>query len=180
MLQKEYNILKTMKNIELKIKIDKISALERSLIRIGAKRVGVLIQIDIYYYSKSGRLKMREINNKEFQLIHYLRPDSSTHKISQYQIVEFDKISGKTMENILQDVLGVMVVVKKKRILWMYGNTRIHLDKVEGLGEFLELESVVKDGVAAARKEYDYLMKVLNLNSYPKEKKSYSDLLLKK
>jgi len=169
-----------MQNIELKIRIDGAGKIERLLRSIGAVRQGILNQVDVYYHSKSGRLKMRIQNDKEYQLVHYFRPDTLTHKMSEYQVVYLKKPEGSAINKIFLDVLGRKVVVKKKRTLWMYGNTRIHLDKVEGLGEFLELESMVKKGISAARKEYDYLMKVLNLNSYPKEKKSYSDLLLKK
>lgn len=169
-----------MKNIELKIKINDARKLGRLLRQIGAERKKVLTQIDSYYQSKSGRLKMRIQDKQEYELIHYFRPDTLTHKLSEYRIIYLKQSEGAALHQILADVLGEKVVVKKKRTLWIYGNTRIHLDKVEGLGEYLELESVVKNGMAAARKEYDYLMEVLDLNLYPKEKKSYSDLLLKK
>jgi predicted adenylyl cyclase CyaB len=76
---------------------------------------------------------------------------------------------------------GKLVTVEKKRSLWMYKNTRIHIDNVKDLGRFLELETVVKNGdIKKAKKEYAEIMELLNLSRYKKERESYSDLLLKK
>lgn len=81
----------------------------------------------------------------------------------------------------LTKTFGKLVTVEKRRSLWMYKNTRIHLDKVKHLGTFLELETVVKrDNIKKAKKEYTEMMKLLSLSRYKKERKSYSDLLLKK
>jgi adenylate cyclase class IV len=50
----------------------------------------------------------------------------------------------------LEHVLGRDKVVAKERTLWRHGATRIHLDRVDGLGDFLELETLIRDGGSAA------------------------------
>lgn len=73
---------------------------------------------------------------------------------------------------------GEKVVIKKERTLWIYKNTRIHLDKVKKLGKFLELETVVRNAdLNQAREEYNEVVRLLNLSNYKRHDKSYSDLL---
>ena len=170
-----------MKNIELKICLDDTETLVPTLREIGAQYKGILRQIDNYYSCSSGRLKLRCINNKEYELIFYTRPDSLSGKISDYHIFRIDKKHIQKTKAMLTKTFGKLVTVEKKRSLWIYKNTRIHLDKVKDLGMFLELETVVKkDNIKKAQKEYAEIMKCLNLSRYRKERKSYSDLLLKK
>jgi predicted adenylyl cyclase CyaB len=81
----------------------------------------------------------------------------------------------------LKAVCGERVVVKKERQLWRYKHTRIHLDKVKKLGNFLELETVMKNlSEAKAAGECSEVIDLLNLDRYKKLKFSYSELLLKK
>lgn len=44
------------------------------------------------------------------------------------------------MQVVLQRALNKTIEVKKRRLLFMIGQTRIHVDDVEGLGDFMELE----------------------------------------
>ncbi|MEK7655598.1 MAG: class IV adenylate cyclase, partial [Patescibacteria group bacterium] len=169
-----------MKNIELKVKVDNIKPLVRSLRTLGAHFAGTLKQKDTYYNCHEGRLKIREINGKEFMFIHYNRPDTASHKISDFEILELTKSQCLKLKNILGSSLGIKVTVDKTRKLWMYKNTRIHLDDVNGLGKFLELESKITTSESHAKKEYDALIEALSLNNFIKIKKSYSDLLLVK
>ena len=170
-----------MKNIELKIFLDDTEKLVPILREIDAQHKGVLHQIDNYYWCSSGRLKLRCINDKEYELIFYTRPDSLSGKISDYHIFRIDKKHIRKTKAMLTKTFGKLVTVEKRRSLWMYKNTRIHLDKVKHLGTFLELETVVKrDNIKKAKKEYTEMMKLLSLSRYKKERKSYSDLLLKK
>jgi predicted adenylyl cyclase CyaB len=166
-----------MKNIELKVKVDDVKSLVRGLRALGAHFSGTLNQKDTYYLCHDGRLKIREINGKEFVLIQYNRPNTESHKISDFEILDLTKPQCLKLKNILGLALGIKVTVVKTRKLWMYKNTRIHLDDVKGLGEFLELESKITTSERLAKKEYDALIGTLSLNSFTKIQKSYSDLL---
>ncbi len=170
-----------MKNIELKIILENFSNIVQILKKSGAQFKGKLLQVDTYYNCKNGRLKFREINNKQFELIFYQRPNKTNSKISDYQILNFNKNQARGIENILKKSLGEKVVIKKERNLWIYKNTRIHLDIVEKLGHFLELETVVQgNNLKNARKEHAEIINLLKIGRLKKISVSYSDLLLVK
>lgn len=166
-----------MRNIELKMKLVNFDKIIRKL-HSRADFKEDLFQKDTYFNSKHGRLKLRNINNKTYQLIYYERPNISKSKISSYEIVEFDKETAEKCENILKLTLGIKVEVVKNRQFWIYKNTRIHLDSVHDLGTFLELETVVKDGQNYDfKKEHEYVIKLLDLKDLKKINCSYCDLL---
>ena len=169
-----------MKNIEVKVYVDNFRDIISKLKSTGAEYKGKLCQVDTYYNCKSGRLKMREINNKKAELIFYSRPNKKGAKVSDYEILKVpENLKQKTGET-FKKALGEKVVVKKERNLWIYKNTRIHLDKVYKLGYFLELETVVKKNIEKSKKEYNEIFSFLNLDKYKKYKKSYSDMLIGK
>ncbi|HXK35167.1 MAG TPA: class IV adenylate cyclase [Candidatus Paceibacterota bacterium] len=167
-----------MKNIELKVNIknDK-KKLQKKLKFIHAIHKGIINQQDIYFNCLSGRLKLRNNNNKKYELIFYLRPNKKISKTSNYQIIELSKKSINSIKNILGIVCGFKNTVKKTRDLWFLKNTRIHLDKVFGIGNFLELETLVKRNLKAAKKEHGNIIKILDLERYKKYSGSYSDML---
>lgn len=168
-----------MKNIELKISINDFRKISPRLRKIGAKNNGKLYQIDVYYNCKNGRLKIRSINNKKFELISYQRPNTNEAKISNYQVSNIKPSRFKKVKSNLDNKFGEKTIVKKQRILWIYKNTRIHLDKVYDLGKFLELETMAKKiNLEQAKKEYNEVARQLNISKYKKYNKSYSDLLL--
>ena len=167
-----------MKNLELKVSINNFIDIISRLKKIGAKFSGTLNQKDVYYKVNSGRLKTREINNKDFELIFYRRANTKKSKFSDYHILKFSKSELKILATILNNVFEGKSVVEKKRQPWLYKHTRVHLDKVKGLGNFLELETVIKNiSFAKATKEHKEVIKLLNLNKYKKQSKSYCDLL---
>jgi len=90
----------------------------------------------------TGRLKLRVLAANRAQLIFYSRPDQSGPKRSDYHIHETADPAG--LKNVLALALGVRGVVRKTRYLYLAGETRIHLDDVEGLGQFMELEVVLR------------------------------------
>lgn len=167
-----------MKNIELKVKLENFDKVLRSL-RNRANFAEDLFQKDTYFNSEHGRLKLRNINNETYQLIYYERPNKSESKISSYEIIEFNQDTAEKWERILALTAGVKVEVVKNRQLWIYRNTRIHLDNVHDLGKFIELETVIKD----EDKKYDFreehkdIIKLLQLNNLEKINCSYCDLL---
>src|SRR3989338_8931426 len=115
-----------MKNIELKIQINGVRQLVRRLLELGCRFEGVLRQKDFYFSCLTGRLKIREINGKEFWLIQYVRPDIASHKISNFQLLEISKSQCSTLKKMLDLSLGLETTIIKERKLWMYKNTRIH------------------------------------------------------
>ena len=169
-----------MKNIELKVRLDDPPSMKKRIREVGCRFQGKLFQVDTYFNCIRGRLKFREINKREFQLIYYRRPNAGSHKISEYALISFSKKEGQALKELLRDAFGVRVVVVKTRLLWMFGETRVHLDLVDSLGEFLELESQIKGEKRKARKEYDMLIEALGLNAMRKIKGSYSDLIYRK
>lgn len=168
-----------MKNIELKIRVRKFRGIILLLKKIGAHCKGIFIQKDTYFDIKNGRLKLREINNKSFELISYNRPDRYSSKLSNYEIEKLTKKQMQEKKIELGCTLGKVVVVDKKRELWVAGHTRVHLDSVKKLGNFLELETVV-NGISnkEARKEHERMINNLDLNDYKKCAGSYADMLL--
>lgn len=166
-----------MQNIELKVILDDDKHIVKAIKRIGARFKLKMYQVDTYYNCKKGHLKIREINNKYFELIFYQRPDRRSSKISNYFLLKMKLDQLEIMKNILRKVLGEKNVIKKVRNLWIYKNTRIHIDKITGLGSFLELETVVrKNGLKYARKEHNKIIKLLSLSNFKKVSKSYGDL----
>lgn len=167
-----------MKNIELKIAVGNFNKIILALRKAKAKHFGRLRQIDIYYRCKSGRLKLRSVNDKNYELIFYRRSNRKNSKISDYHIFAISPKQANDLEAFLNKSFGRQVMVKKKRDLWIYKNTRIHLDNVYRLGKFLELETVVKgNNLKKAKEEFIKVIKLLNLSAHEKESKSYSDLL---
>jgi predicted adenylyl cyclase CyaB len=115
----------------------------RSLARcreLGAEDHGTLWQRDTYFLVSSGRLKLREQRPGGAVLIQYDRADEPDQRESRYRLARV--LDVEEARQALTDALGVTVTVVKRRQLFMWNNVRIHLDDVEGLGQFIELEAV--------------------------------------
>ena len=137
-------------NLELKAVIKSIERAERVADALPARRAGVLKQTDTYFAVASGRLKLREIEGDRSELIFYQRDESSSSRISAFEIVPVTDPVG--LKKMLLSSIGLRSVVEKTRLLYMYGTTRIHLDHVKSLGEFVEFEIPVETtGEAAER-----------------------------
>ena len=102
----------------------------------------VLEQEDTFFVTKSGRLKLRILDPEHGELIYYQRADQDGPRQSQYQIARTHEPAA--LKALLMAALPVRGTVKKRRALYLAGQTRIHLDEVEGLGQFLELEYVLR------------------------------------
>ncbi len=162
-------------NLELKVKVASHSKLKKLLSEINAERRGILNQEDIYYKSNSGLLKLRIENGNE-SLIHYQREENKSNRWSDYNYIKFkDSGNRKFFDKIFEQEISV----QKKRELFYYDNTRIHLDTVKSLGKFLELETLVINGKADAKKRFDTIVKLLELDSSKEIRKSYRDLIIR-
>jgi predicted adenylyl cyclase CyaB len=168
-----------MRNVELKIKLENDHKVKSILKKMGAVFEGELLQRDTFYSCPNGRLKLRQINDKSFQLIFYNRPDVAGSKISEYWITGLDNSRVPAMEILLIHAFGEETRVNKKRQLWLYKNARIHIDHVTNLGLFLELETAVDDiGMKAAREEHKQIIKDLGIDFYIPLHSSYADMFI--
>ena len=164
-------------NIEIKAKVrerDRFRCIAR---RIATEPCQTLYQEDVFFRVRKGRLKLRIFSDSAGELIQYERPDSSGAKQSNYQIHSTSK--PLELRKLLADALGETVIVKKKREVYVVGQTRIHLDDVDELGTFMELEVVLspnqppEEGCSIA---YD-LMEQLGIQESDLVPCAYADLL---
>ena len=129
------------RNLELKARDPDPEATRAAAVAAGAVEQGVLRQRDTYFAAPSGRLKLREQRPGGAQLIAYHRADDAQERESRYHLADVpDPAATRTA---LAAAMGITVVVEKERGLLLADNVRIHLDEVEGLGHFVELEAVV-------------------------------------
>ena len=163
------------KNLEIKVKLSSHKKVKTILKRNKIDFKELLIQKDIYYKVDKGMLKLRIENDKQ-TLIFYDRNEKSRKRWSDYHLLEINNTDGK---NYLKRFLDVLVIVNKKRELYVYNNTRIHLDYVKNLGYFLELETKVIKGLTDAEKRFNYVLDLLKLQDKKEIRASYKDLLMK-
>jgi len=131
--------VKMTSNIEIKARVKDRTAMQNRIESFAGKHVEILNQEDTFFCVPIGRLKLR-IEDGGGQLIHYVREDMAGPKRSDYEIIRVTDAVG--LKKVLAAALGVRGIVKKRRRLYIYRNTRIHLDQVDGLGDFIELEVV--------------------------------------
>lgn len=130
-----------MRNIEFKAELRNLDAAREQCKMLGAKFVGVHEQTDTYFKLTDGRLKRRVSNTEVPAWIFYHRPDRIQPRMSNYSILTDDQARRRWGVGNLHEWL----TVTKTRELWCLRYVRIHLDRVERLGTFLELEAVVND-----------------------------------
>ncbi|MFY3064981.1 class IV adenylate cyclase [Achromobacter xylosoxidans] len=135
------------RNIEIKARVASPAAVESLAAALSGKEPVAIAQDDTFFACPDGRLKLRAFSDGTGELIFYRRADDTGPKESFYVISPTS--SPDTLRDALGLAYGVIGRVRKQRLLFMAGRTRIHLDRVEGLGEFLELEVVLRDGESA-------------------------------
>lgn len=129
-------------NIELKLQVKNLAAIELLVQKIATNpKPKILHQKDTYYHVPKGRMKLRLINGKHAELIVYNRTNSAQARSSTYFLYKTRYPS--LLDRRLRHQYGLRTIVKKRRVVYMYQNTRIHLDAVAGLGSFVEFEYVV-------------------------------------
>ena len=123
---------------------------------------------------------MREANGwSEGWLIYYERPNQDGSRYSDYQLCEI--ADPGSLKSLLTVALGVKTIVKKQREIWMFNHTRIHLDTVTDLGQFVELETVFRGQTEAeAIREHQHVKAGLHLDAVDPIAVSYSDLIMQK
>ncbi|MEN4920777.1 class IV adenylate cyclase [Achromobacter spanius] len=135
------------RNVEIKARVDSLAAIEPLAAALSGQEPVFIDQDDTFFACANGRLKLRAFADGSGELIFYQRADDSGPKESFYVISPTD--APDSLREALTLAYGAAGRVKKHRTLFMAGRTRIHLDRVEGLGEFLELEVVLREGESA-------------------------------
>ena len=162
------------KNLEIKVKLDSLNQVRKKLKKNGIGLSEVLYQKDIYFSVNKGLLKLR-IENENQTLIYYNRNEKSEKRWSDYFLLDIKNTEG---DKYFRRFLDIIVSVEKRRELFLYNDTRIHLDKVKNLGCFLELETRVLNALKDAEKRFNHLLDLLELKNQEEIRASYKDLLL--
>ncbi len=165
------------RNIEIKATVKDFPVIQRRVESIADQGPNELHQIDTFFHCDSGRLKVREFSDSPGELIYYQRANMAGPKESLFFVSPAPDPGA--MKQVLAAANGTLGVVKKRRLVYLVGQTRVHLDRVEGLGSFVELEVVLQenqttdDGVVIAKD----LMKRLDIRESHLLDTAYFDLL---
>ena len=167
------------RNIEIKARLDSIEAIEPKVVALAASGPTPIAQDDTFFRCDTGRLKLRAFSAEKGELIYYRRANEHGPKESFYVISPIE--SPDTLRECLSLAYGHVGRVIKQRTLYLVGRTRVHLDRVQGLGDFLELEVVLADGEPSevGMQEAYALMARLGVDPAQLIDTAYVDLLTK-
>ncbi|HYF60153.1 MAG TPA: class IV adenylate cyclase [Burkholderiaceae bacterium] len=132
------------RNVEIKARVPSLAALEPRAAAIADDGPVPIAQDDTFFRCAAGRLKLRDFGDGRGELIFYRRADDAGPKVSSYLRTPTADPAG--LREALALAHGTGGRVRKRRALYLAGRTRIHLDRVDGLGDFVELEVVLADG----------------------------------
>lgn len=165
------------RNIEIKARIASVEALRPRAEALAGAPAQLIVQDDCFFEVPHGRLKLREFADGSAELIHYHRPDGLEAKASDYVRVPVPEPAA--LREALARACGLRGRVQKQRWLCLVGATRIHLDRVAGLGDFMELEVVLQEGQSDAEGQAvaEGLMAQLGLAEAERLAGAYLDLL---
>jgi homotetrameric cytidine deaminase len=167
-----------MRNVELKSRDPDPARTLALALALGATDEGEIAQRDTYFGGSRARVKLREQTPGDDELISYRRPDDDEARVSEYLRVAVPDATA--LREALEAAYGIRVVVSKRRRLLLWENVRIHLDEVEGLGSYLELEALApaEAELEPARAKVARLRDALAIDNASLVAGSYSDLLL--
>lgn len=167
-------------NVEIKARCSNSSFIRNYLISKNADFKGVDKQTDTYFNVQHGRLKLRE-GNIENNLIFYKRDDTTGPKNSHFKLVKVEDTVG--LKEALTDAIGVKVVVEKTREIYYIENVKFHLDELQELGAFVEIEAgniLVDLSQEQLKEQCDYYIKEFGIKEKDMISNSYSDMMLNK
>lgn len=167
-------------NIEFKAATNNLSKLEALLQQHNPVFIGEDQQVDTYFNVGAGRLKLRE-GNIENALIHYERDNIAGSKTSR--VLLYQHQPDKTLKDILIKTLGIKAVVDKRRRIYFIENVKFHFDTVDGLGTFVEVEAIDKNGTIGKEKlqaQCDGYAALFGIEEKDYCSVSYSDMVLQK
>jgi predicted adenylyl cyclase CyaB len=163
-------------NIEIKARAHHFEDIKSRAEKLSDSPVQMIPQEDTFFNTPQGRLKLRTLADHS-QLIYYTRPDQEGPKRSDYHITRSN--DPENLKRVLELAYGIRGVVRKTRYLYLVGQTRIHLDDVDRLGQFMELEVVMEDGQSDSegQKIAEDLMSALGVERVDLIDGAYMDLL---
>ena len=166
-------------NIEIKARARDFADIKSRAESLSDTPVKIIPQEDTFFNVPQGRLKLRILAADNAQLIFYTRPDKEGPKRSDYHIAHTS--DPENLKRVLELAYGIRGVVKKTRYLYLVGQTRVHLDDVQGLGHFMELEVVMREGQGDAEGQEiaEGLMTSLGVERSDLLEGAYMDLLEK-
>ena len=164
------------KNVELKARVQDLAEARKIAATLDARYVGLQEQVDTYFRIAEGRLKLRQINGLQAELIWYERADLPQARCSFYHRAPV--ANPETLKTVLAAALGVETVVQKRREIFLWQNVRIHLDQVPGLGSFLEFEAVLQseEDESAAQTQLAQLVQMFHILPEDLTPGSYADM----
>jgi len=165
-------------NIEFKARCENYDIINNVLGERDAEFRGEDHQIDTYFNVPIGRLKLRE-GNIENCLIHYERENQEGPKSSFVTLFRTEPNS--VLKELLIKSLGILAVVDKKRKIYFADNVKIHLDTVQDLGSFVEVEAIDKTGKIGKERlqqQCNEYLRAFNICSKDLLSCSYSDMIL--
>lgn len=164
-------------NIEIKARVHDFKGLQQTAEKLSDTPCQIIPQEDTFFNCPQGRIKLRELDPQCGQLVYYLRQDITGPKHSEYKIFETNDPAG--LKLILAEAFGIRGVVSKVRYLYLVGQTRIHLDDVNGLGKFMELEVVLHPGQSDAEGQSiaSFLMQKLGIKDGDLIDTAYMDMM---
>jgi len=170
---------KQSRNIEIKAKISNVKQFEEMVAKISDSGPTIIFQKDIFFKTEKGRLKLRMFSEQLAELIYYER--SNTIHPTESSYIRYPCDHPKKMLEILSSGLGIRGVVEKVRTLYTKGTTRIHIDKVNQLSNFVEIEVVLvdKQSIEEGIQIAESFMKIFNIEKQDLLKESYIDLIEK-
>lgn len=166
-----------MKNLEIKVPAPDLPAIAALARAAGARSIATLHQTDTFYQAARSFLKLRVIRDGSSELIAYKRPRHASSRTSTYRLYPTDD-PGR-LKSVLDMSLTPLVEVRKSRALWRLHETRIHLDTVESLGTFVELETEAESRAdVEVRAEHEEIIEALGLDRSTAIAGTYAELLL--
>ena len=166
-------------NIEIKARCTQTERVRNYLLGQQAMSKGTDYQRDTYFQVNNGRLKLRE-GNIENNLIYYKRPDQAGPKASEFTLLKTGEPA--TLKNMLKEALGIKAVVSKRREIYFLGNVKFHIDEVESLGAFVEIEASNLNDPSLSREQLlaqcNFYLEAFAIKSKDLLTHSYSDMII--
>ena len=166
-------------NVEIKAHCSNPAEVRSFLQRNDASFKGTDNQVDTYFKTNKGRLKLRE-GNIENNLIYYERTDHAGPKDSKFILVKVEDAAG--LKQVLSLSMGIKAIVNKKREIYYIGNVKFHIDEVDRLGSFVEIEAgnvLAERSREELQKQCDHYVQALGIRHTDMLAQSYSDMLMK-